>query len=375
MNTWNWMEAIRDKIKDLAPSQIVMVGTHNSGSFTTDMTVCGRNQWNNIGDQLRDGVRALDIRVMKSFGGLYMHHSGLTSPRQSYIEALSQVGEFVNSNPYEVVILFLATGYNSNITSDEGKQEVRQALLDALRGRLVPYDPANIPTFGQLWDHGKNVIVVADSDLGRGTGADEALFWPSSVYSGTWGYEQSDPDKSLEEKIKWVYEHVTAALPNRTSQFFNADCAIWTYDIMRWAASDVNPRVVNWLQEWAADPTTRGGLNMIGIDNAHSGDLEVVRAVLNLYSDGILPVSNQPTRAARNDGASLRSASESIFSDAAARKHLADRGVSWHDCLREWKGAGELSEATLAGLEQSGVSRDLVRAFLGHRSKALSRAA
>lgn len=289
MDPRNWMGALGDKIKHLTPSQIVMVGSHNSGSFTSDMTVFARNQWNNIGEQLRDGVRSLDIRITRSFDDFYMHHSGHTSPRQSYIDALHQIRDFLKDNPREVIVLYLSAGHGSSITKEYDKQKARQLLTLILRERLVSYEPGRIRTFGQLWDAGKNIIVIVANDIGRGDDTDAMFFWPYDVSGDTWGDPQSDANLSLEYKIQWVHERVTKALPERKAKLFWMSCSIWTIDVMRSASDTVNPKVSEWLRNWARNEATRSGLNIVGIDNANSGDREVVRTVLSLYADGVLP--------------------------------------------------------------------------------------
>src|SRR5258708_6461052 len=61
-----WMFLLYDRIKDQKLGDIVIPGTHDSGSFSPDMVGIARTQDHDLGQQLEGGIRYLDIRVLWS---------------------------------------------------------------------------------------------------------------------------------------------------------------------------------------------------------------------------------------------------------------------------------------------------------------------
>lgn len=93
-------------------SQLNIIGTHDSATAYVDMENTARCQAKTIEEQLKIGVRLLDIRLSKSADNFYLVHALADcycdenkKKRMTFDEVLTLCKDFLNRNPQEFLIL------------------------------------------------------------------------------------------------------------------------------------------------------------------------------------------------------------------------------------------------------------------------------
>lgn len=148
----NWMSYIHNST---ALSEIVIPGTHDSAA---NLTSQGKTQNTTIKEQLKNGVRFLDIRVIHIQGALWTQHGPFTLHRfKPYV--WDTITQFLDKNPNETVIMSLKEEDNLNphdfwhstwkseyyAHPTRGKRFYKGAFdqnttLEQVRGKIVLYD-------------------------------------------------------------------------------------------------------------------------------------------------------------------------------------------------------------------------------------------
>lgn len=140
----HWMKDNWDYIKDKKLGQLVIPGTHDSGTYQLAWGTGGdtaKTQINSIGDQLKDGIRYFDLRVREA------HHRNCADPSVWWLfhtwdsyrlqVALDEIVSFLTKpgNENEVIILdFQET--DIELYNDE---RARNTLLGMIQDKLKPY--------------------------------------------------------------------------------------------------------------------------------------------------------------------------------------------------------------------------------------------
>lgn len=295
-----WMSELKDEWP--LPS-LSIPGTHNSPTCYTALPSV-RCQAVGVPEQLRNGVRFMDIRVSASADGderLALVHSvfpiSLTGTKY-FGDMLEDVYAFLEEHPSETVVISLkreGTGKGSD--GDLGRY-LKSGYVDKRGDRW--YTEPRVPTLGEV--RGRIVLLRRfwlDDALkgewdGRGWGLD-ASSWPDNCEDGEVGgcairvqdfYEVTESE-NIDKKVHFSHGHLERAAEARfllpgmdgyaedgakppffvnflsASNFFNATC--WPERI----AAKVNPRVVDYLC------TSHGvhgkGPNNLGIGSAGAG--------------------------------------------------------------------------------------------------------
>lgn len=132
----NWMKKLREKNiykYELPITQLVIPGTHDSGSCIYHYTPMVQAQTLSISEQLQAGVRALDIRCGRSeewFGGnkdYYIYH-GSYHQSKTIESVIEDVNSFLTENSGEVVIVMLK--------QETGKTDISDAINDIVNDGL-----------------------------------------------------------------------------------------------------------------------------------------------------------------------------------------------------------------------------------------------
>lgn len=190
---------------------ITLPGTHDSGAYALDASVpvvdeaiegmrsyypwlpwvrSISRRWTltqdrSLRDQLRMGIRALDLRVSYLRGALYISHGFATIPLET---ALREVSEFAASHPRELLVVEVVADVQNEATmSDEAR-----ARFWAMWDEAMPRAPSAPFTYGALVQAGTNVIVEA-REMGRTTIGLSSL-WPNTT----------KVDEMLRQNIDWL---------------------------------------------------------------------------------------------------------------------------------------------------------------------------
>ncbi len=154
-----WMNYIDD---DTLLIDIAMPGSHDSGTDT--MNWLGRTQGYAVGEQLLMGARYFDIRVNKTDEGLVIFHSIING--RSFDSVLSDIIEFMEENPSEVLILdfqHFDGGAESEVLAIIEKEFVSRNL--AVKNETEKSDLEFISSLRLGDSRGKCVILFGDAGI------------------------------------------------------------------------------------------------------------------------------------------------------------------------------------------------------------------
>ncbi|KJZ78433.1 hypothetical protein HIM_02471 [Hirsutella minnesotensis 3608] len=273
-----WMRELAD---DWPLTLLSMPGTHNSPTCHKALPSV-RCQAVGVPEQLRNGVRFLDIRVSANpdDDALALVHSvfpiSLTGNKY-FGDMLDDIYRFLEENPSEAIVMSVKREGTGKGTDGQLGKYLKHSYVDKRRDRW--WTEPKVPTLGQV--RGKIVIVrrfALDDDMrqscwdGRGWAID-AQQWPDNCEDGTGGdgclriqdfYEVTE-SQNIDKKINYSRCHLerageqSYALPGApghqpdappppffinfltASNFFNATC--WPERI----AAKVNPAVIDYL--------------------------------------------------------------------------------------------------------------------------------
>lgn len=139
----HWMKDNWDFIKDKKFGELVIPGTHDSGTYQLKWGTGGdtaKTQTNSIGDQLKDGIRYFDLRVREA------SHWGCADPSVWWIYhtwdsyrlqvALDEIKAFLSKpdNDQEVIVLDFQ---DTKVIYDD--ERARDVLLGMIQDKLGPY--------------------------------------------------------------------------------------------------------------------------------------------------------------------------------------------------------------------------------------------
>ncbi|KYK59971.1 Phosphatidylinositol-specific phospholipase C, X domain containing protein [Drechmeria coniospora] len=273
-----WMRELHD---DWPLTLLSMPGTHNSPTCYTALPSV-RCQAVGVPEQLRNGVRFLDIRVSANPDDdvLTLVHSAfpISLTGNKYLaDMLDDVYRFLDENPSETVVMSLKREGTGKGTDGQMAKYLKDAYVGPKSDRW--WTEPKVPTLGQA--RGKIVVIrrfALDDDMrqsswdGRGWGID-AQEWPDNCEDGTGGngcfriqdfYEISESE-NIDKKIDFSRGQLEraaeqafalAGMPDHqpdgptppffvnflsASNFFNATC--WPERI----AAKVNPAIVEYL--------------------------------------------------------------------------------------------------------------------------------
>ena len=122
-----------------------------------------------VAEQLRDGIRLLDLRICACDGELWIHH-GLLGPRLS--EVLDDLASFVDGTDHELVVVRA-----SHFTMGQGRDhhDVVSELLERFAGRLVPRGAEALTApLGDLTADGSRLLWFYEPDDGNRVARDDA---------------------------------------------------------------------------------------------------------------------------------------------------------------------------------------------------------
>lgn len=171
-----WMKDNWEFIKDKKFGELVIPGTHDSGTYKLSWGTGGdtaKTQTNSIGDQLKDGIRYFDLRVREAshrgcadYSVWWIYHTWDSYRLQV---ALDEIKAFLSKpgNEKEVIVLDFQ---DTKIIYDDGR--ARDVLLDLIQNRLGAYLAKNEggwtwqeATMSDLVANNKRVIVLLENFL------------------------------------------------------------------------------------------------------------------------------------------------------------------------------------------------------------------
>lgn len=205
----NWMELFAPCIQNLCLNELTLPGTHDASTYCAGSISQSwvQTQYQNINQQLSQGIRALDLRLMLSSGSgdnqFVMCHGSFALPL-TLVDFLNQVTQFLADNPQEFVILDLHD-FEGNWTS-QTYQDLSNLIINTIgQDKLIPPSGISQP-LKDLWQTTGRVIVgsLEFPDSMSDWLAQNTPFWSSSIkqyWCGTSVTVWSDVQSYLQQQI------------------------------------------------------------------------------------------------------------------------------------------------------------------------------
>lgn len=260
-----WMGGIWDSIQNKRLDQLVIPGSHDSGTGFMDSrygTNTARTQTGSIATQLRDGIRYLDFRVEEAAhrgcadDSVWWFNHGTYRSQTRLMTALDEIKTFLSEEAHAKEFLILDF---QDISLNYNDGRARDNLLSMIQRRLQPYlakDGWRQKTLKQLHEAGERVVVV----LGG----------------------------SAESNLKEDYKQSACGQFDRQYFRLRRDALISAYDEFDWAR-DIKSRIVDAQLNQAAASTS-----------GNEKDLAYFKAYRNATENGKLRVLQLITRPSNN---------------------------------------------------------------------------
>jgi Jacalin-like lectin domain/Phosphatidylinositol-specific phospholipase C, X domain len=322
MNNANWMQSINETIAELTLRDLILPGTHDSGTYDINMLsglspdvspwanlmylspVIGpavysgwaKAQGQNIAGQLASGIRYLDLRVASDNGKLRICHGMYSDYLDNIIAA---VGDFSAAHDQEIIVLHFQHFYDMD---------------DALHGKLIALMRSK---FGSALISRHHGVKTKLKDLAQAKQRIAVIycndkikdaqvypdFWTGDMIDSPWGNKDDLADLKdylngvvaapAEDKL-FVLQGVLT--PNAT--LITKGLAPFTSGSLSALASRVSPQVLNWVQNDWRDKR----LNILMIDWAEY--VPMVEVAKNILVTRALKISNQKSDAHGGGGGS-----------------------------------------------------------------------
>ena len=240
----NWMEFYSDSLGKLKLKEMIIPGTHNSGTYDPvavyPVSEWIRNQSLTIAEQLSRGIRCLDLRIGQNSPGDYVICHGEWRTNYTLTAALKEVTDFIKEkSTKEIVIL----DFHRFVNLGEGRydfDQLRSQIDREVSGCVLPYANKD-DTLETLWNtasYENKRIVLAWHERTVGPN----MCWPWPGVSQEW-YEDADSLEKLYDKIK----NSMTSPPTNDSPELWATCSFMSGIRIPLRKADVaDPTITNW---------------------------------------------------------------------------------------------------------------------------------
>lgn len=215
IGTENWMEKIYEKSPQTLLKDIIIPGTHDSGTYKSFSKI-STTQDRSIYQSLEDGIRYIDLRI--GAGGKIVH--GIEKgPSGSVKTVLDDIAKFAKKNPKEIIFVDM-----HEVPLDEAELKNLKGLIDGtIKDRLVPTSSVSWISFQQLWNMNKNIILLVRAYTDAAKVLDKNVVWNKSLGGKDINFTASKnphwaevwPDSTVFSEI---YDRNLAGLKKRASK-------------------------------------------------------------------------------------------------------------------------------------------------------------
>ena len=288
-----WMTAMEAKIGKKSLWDILLPGTHNSGSYSLWNTPGCRCQALDIQGQLQAGVRVLDLRVLRRPDGVYaFHHSGhhVAGEEQTLDKGLQQIKAFAAAYTKEIVVVQIDQGhlnkeYSNLALTAADHENIRRKLGGTIGGRMANVNLSTI--ISDMTTRGQNIVVISKI----AALVDAVARWDPDTLLDSWTDEQSDwPSGSVDYKLGEIEKNIKNALaadpkadPKVDSKKrIYASCMVGSADVLGYAPK-VNNRICELLEQYALGPASSGKMiAAAGVDYIETPDNAVMNKIVDI---------------------------------------------------------------------------------------------
>lgn len=145
-------------------AKIAKLVTENSLIPQDDFITYLNTQEDNIGNQLRDGIRYLEIQICLQNDIYYTSNYYLTDSLNSIVK---QIKDFMNDNPHEIIFIDL----DNNLRSEDGQMSendlnnLHNYIQMSFGSSLTPKKDWQDLTFKKLWNTQHRIILLSSNPI------------------------------------------------------------------------------------------------------------------------------------------------------------------------------------------------------------------
>ena len=300
VNKENWMRDLPVELTSLPLTDIAIPGSHDSGSYSIHpknvykygidkkfekvfkaiandsdsenfmasiMYRWGKTQSLNLTEQLKRGIRYLDIRLMKGIDHVWHVSHGIAG--MTLTEALQQIKSFLLTHKKEVVLLDLNHVQSNIHKNNETQRSILKEVLDTFGPMLCPAKEVASLTLQRAWNLSVNVLFFYDPYPFK----EEALY--QEFASSSERIESPFNEKKFQQRTTWLSFLSNNYHSVRRSDSFHVTQGVmvphWLEivaagtdgDLKRWISDDASQAFVKWLHSKKAGPD---GINIVIMD-------------------------------------------------------------------------------------------------------------
>jgi len=202
----NWMAQNKEALKRLPINRVPLLGSHDAGSCdvrrgnppckgylthsghhltrkpSSEDVTSARCQSAAIIDQLRYGVRYLDLRIAHQDNAYWIEHMWMSTPLLGEGGVFAQIKGFLRGHPDEIIVLNM-----QQLWSEKGEMTAKEAsaffrvVQEEFQSLLAPAGDFSSTTLGSVWDGTGRLIVI-----GRVDRSPEPFLWDEGQVDSQW---------------------------------------------------------------------------------------------------------------------------------------------------------------------------------------------
>ena len=298
----DWMSILWNDIHDKNVRTIKLPGTHDSGIYSDVNTNPVRDQVYSLGNQLRLGIRSLDVRIMPYARGCgyTMHHAGLyplSNNSQDFENAMNEVAAFVDNHPKECVFIKLEIDDSNNkeLESSDLNADWNKILSRAFKTRIFPKCDLKEVTLDKMVSVNKRVFIIVENKK-----LNHEYFHKGDSLVSSWVGGQQKPSDNLDAQAKIIrsaaeeaflarkYDSTPGAKEKEVScqynRFLQADLYGYSIGDNHERAQRLHSLISKWVEWWSNDHQFWEAINIVAIDFAGETGTAmcIVRQIINL---------------------------------------------------------------------------------------------
>lgn len=227
-----WMERYAIYIEKKSLKDVVLPGTHDSATYTLSakssiarnqeipkelgylryvfgigygiihiIAKWGKAQGKNIKEQLNDGIRYLDLRVVYRESAK-THYSVHGLYGQSIDDILKDIKEFIDENPKEIIIVQIGDfGYMGSKKTGDTHEELINKISTQFQDKLTPKNYTPSITVQKLWSMKKQLIVIYND---KNWVDKKDFLWSPNTIDSKWA--NTTDVKTLKERLDSYFD-------------------------------------------------------------------------------------------------------------------------------------------------------------------------
>ncbi|PRX19651.1 hypothetical protein BX659_13815 [Orenia metallireducens] len=226
-NVESWMEDIADEIANRELRDLVIPGTHDSGSRELDGWLLAdftQTQNHTIKSQLEHGIRYFDFRATYTSDGKgwIFSHGGFDMMDRIF-PALDNIKTFLDNHPKELVIIDFQHFPEWDDEDDQAHiTELKDKMMNTLGAYMVPENWGVHTKVYQLWNSNQRVIILMDHETmySEFSATEQEYIWNRANAIRSYWANEGDEEALIEELDSEV-QTMKSGYQSQTAEYYD----------------------------------------------------------------------------------------------------------------------------------------------------------